>query len=326
MTVIVIVLIFASVFISIYSIFSMLFGGPKNIDRLNKYFNPDEIKDEVGKDEISNGKKDQARKILNDLGTRISEILLMKKRMKNTQEELIKAGLLLRAEELLGIQVLSSLSITLLIYSSTRTMATAIILGLLGWILPNFLVKLRKQQRYKLFNDQLGDAITLISNSLKAGYSFQQAIDSVATEMPPPISDEFKKLLKELRLGAETEKALNNILKRVESDDFELLITAVIIQREIGSNLSEILDNISNTIRERIKLKGEINTLTAQGKISGLIVSLLPIVLGVILYIINPEYIMTLFKSETGIMIVGASVISQLMGILFIKKIIKIEV
>ena len=144
--------------------------------------------------------------------------------------------------------------------------------------------------------------------------------------MPDPISLEFKKLLKELRLGASTERALENLVLRVESDDLELVINAVMIQREIGGNLSEILDNISETIRERVRLKGEIRTLTAQGRISGIVVSILPIAFGFILHLLNPEYMTPLFSNPNGIMILSISFISQIIGIILVNQIVKIEV
>jgi tight adherence protein B len=153
-----------------------------------------------------------------------------------------------------------------------------------------------------------------------------QAVDVASKELPPPISLEFKQLLKEVNLGVNAETALESLSGRVQSEDMRLVMLAVLIQRQIGGNLSEILDNISDTIRARIKLKGEISVLTAQGKISGLIICLLPIALGFALFVINPNYIIVLFTEPLGMMMLGASVIMQLIGIFFIRKIIRIEV
>ena len=143
---------------------------------------------------------------------------------------------------------------------------------------------------------------------------------------PPPISLEFQQILKEVNLGVNTEKALEDLSKRVQSQDLELIIMAVLIQRQIGGNLSEILDNISETIRSRIKIKGEIKILTAQGRISGIIISLLPVALGVVLYFINPSYISELFKNPLGWAMIALAIAMQGMGIFLIRRIIRIEV
>ncbi len=318
-------LIFITATVLLYLVFSLVFIKNKSIERLDKYLKP--IK------EIDNSEKDphkykefKFRKLLNGFGGTISETVLMKKYMKEVKVELIKSGLPLKGEEFLSIQMICFMLVSAFVYYPTKSISITLVLGSAGWFFPRIILDIRKRNRYKLFNEQLGDGITLISNSLKAGYSFIQAVDSVATEMPSPISDEFKKLIKELQLGSDTEKALNNLLQRVESDDLELVITAVIIQREIGGNLSEILDSISNTIRERIKLKGEIRTLTAQGRISGIVVGLLPIGLGIVMYFINPEYISTLFKNQYGLIMLGVSMVNQLIGTIIINKIVKIEV
>ncbi|MBO8126923.1 MAG: type II secretion system F family protein [Firmicutes bacterium] len=196
----------------------------------------------------------------------------------------------------------------------------------LGYLLPRLVVSRRIKRRQQLLASQIADTITLISNSLKAGYSFIQAMDMVSKEMPPPISTEFARAVKEISLGADLDATLTAMAKRSGSDDLDLVLTVVQIQRQVGGNLSEILDTIAHTIRERIKIKGEISTLTAQGRISGLIISLLPVGLGAFLYIVNPEYISLLFTTTTGLYMVGVGVVSQLIGIILIRKIVNIEV
>jgi len=326
MTSLLIILIFASSITLSYSVLSLIILKPKPIERVKKYINP-EIERESNQREKTKLKiTNTLRKALNDFGSKASENLFMKKYLKNIQDELIKAGLPLKAEELLSIQFINLVFFSSLTYYASKTISGSLIIGTLGWIIPGIFVKIRKTKRYKLFNEQLGDGIVLISNSLKAGYSFLQAIDSVATEMPPPISEEFKKVLRELRLGIDTQRALENLLERIELEDLELVITAVMIQREIGGNLSEILDNISDTIRERVKLQGEIRTLTAQGRISGIVISILPIALGLILYLMNPNYILTLFRDKYGLIIVGISIMNQIFGAFLINRIVKIDI
>jgi len=185
---------------------------------------------------------------------------------------------------------------------------------------------MKTAKRRKAFNSQLGDALILIANSLRTGYSFMQASDMVAQEMRPPISSEFARAVKEMNLGVTIEEALANLGKRINSEDLDLVLTAVLIQRQVGGNLSEVLDNIARTIRERVRIRGEIRTLTAQGRISGVIVSLLPIVLGLIIYLLNPEYVKLLFVHPFGKILLGVAGLGQVIGILVIRRIVDIEV
>jgi len=151
-------------------------------------------------------------------------------------------------------------------------------------------------------------------------------MDMVAREMSPPISEEFTSAMKEMSLGSPTETALAALSDRVGSEDLELVVTAVLIQRQIGGNLAEVLDNIAETIRERVKLRQEIKTLTAQGRMSGVIIGVLPAALGVFLYTVNPEYISVLFTHPTGKLMVGLAVFGELIGILAIRKVVAIEI
>jgi tight adherence protein B len=196
----------------------------------------------------------------------------------------------------------------------------------LGFFLPRFYVKYRQAKRLRDFNSQLGDAINLLANGLRSGYSFLQAMDAVAGEMPPPISEEFQRVVREIGLGLSNERAMNNMLRRIPSDDLDLMITAVNVQHEVGGNLAEILETISHTIRERIRIKGEIRVLTSQQMISGYVVSFLPIGLGLILYAMNPEYMGAMFQEPCGLAMIAVGVISMTIGFIAIRKIVNIEV
>ncbi len=318
------VFIFLSIAIVTYILLSLFLIKEKSTDRIKKYFEVEKAIDELHNNQSKI--KIHPRKFLNELGKKMSNVSSIKSYTQRLQNELIRAGIPLKGEEFLAIQVLIVFVVVLLFLNWSQSFVAIALVVLLGLIISRQIIKIKKMKRYKQFNNQLGDAIILISNSLKAGYSLIQAIDSVAREMPEPISKEFTKMLKEMKLGVSTEEALNNLLRRVESDDLELMIIAVLIQREIGGNLSEILDNISNTIRERVRIKGEVRTLTAQGRMSGIVVSLLPIVLGAVLYVINPDYMAGLFKSTIGIIIIVVAFVNQLIGIIVINKIVKIEV
>lgn len=144
--------------------------------------------------------------------------------------------------------------------------------------------------------------------------------------MTGPMAEEFAQLQKEVNFGTTTEKALENLVTRVTSDDLELVVTAVLIQRQVGGNLSEVLDNISTTIRERIRIKGEVKTVTAQGRMSGMIIAALPPALGFILFLINKSHVMVLFTDPIGLIILGFSVFMEIIGIYFISRIVSIEV
>jgi len=244
---------------------------------------------------------------------------------KKMEEELVKAGIPLRGEEFLVINIITFLGGAAL-GLFLRGVGAGVVFGTIGFIGPYLFMQRKKRQRLEKINAEIGDCLTVMTNSLRAGYSLQQTMDLVSNEMSGPLAMEFKKTIREINFGTPTEKALINLAAHVESEDVDLMITAVLIQRQIGGNLAEILDNISHTIRERIRIKGEIKTLTAQGRISGLIIGLMPPAVFAILLVINPTYIQVLFESKTGFFIMLGGVISELFGVLVIKKIVNIEV
>lgn len=242
------------------------------------------------------------------------------------EHKLIQAGLPMRGAEFMVICVVVALVVAGVFLILGGKIVLSLLGAILGFGMPFLILKLKIEQRKQAFIDQLGDTMVLIANALRTGYSFMQTVDMVAREMPKPISEEFARVLKEMNLGVTTEDALNNMAKRVNSDDLDLVITAVLIQRQVGGNLAVVLDSIANTIRERIKIKGHIQTLTAQGKISGIIVGLLPLVIGGVIYLINPEYIKVLFVHPMGKAMLIAGAVSQFIGIMIIKKIINIDI
>lgn len=242
------------------------------------------------------------------------------------EHRLMRAGLPLRSGEFVVLCLGAALPGALLMLLLGASLPLAAVGAALAGSLPWLLLRIRTQRRMKLFNRQLGDSLTLTANSLRTGYSFLQAMELVAREMQAPIADEFARTVKEMSLGATMETALENMAKRLDSDDLDLVLTAVLIQRQVGGNLSEVLDNIARTIRERVRIRGEIRTLTAQGRISGLIVSLLPLVMGGVIYLMNPEYIRPLFAQPAGRLMLGGAVVSQLIGIILIRRIVDIEI
>ena len=245
---------------------------------------------------------------------------------KKVEIQLMRAEIPMRGEEFLVIVFLAMFVAGFVGFAVLGGAGQALVLFFATGGITVFYITSRKAKRFKKINNQIGDSLTVMTNSLRAGYSFQQAMDLAAKEMDGPLSVEYKKTVREINLGTPIEEALTNLNSRVNSDDLELVVTAVLIQRQIGGNLAEIFDSISFTIRERIRIKGEIKTLTAQGRMSGYIIGLLPIVLFAVLMLINPAYMSELITNPTGRLIIGGGLVSEFIGILLIKKVISIDV
>src|SRR6202521_4912673 len=252
----------------------------------------------------------------------------LKKGKPSVTEQLQRADLRLRTSEFLMIQNGSTALFVLIAvvrFGFPGGLIQTIALGVFGYLLPSFYVRYRINQRLKAFNNQLGDTLTLLSNAIKAGYSFAQAIDTVAKNGVPPIADEFSRAVREMNLGGSPDEALQNITKRIASADFDLVATAYSIHRTVGGNLAEILDNIAYTIRERVRIKGEIATLTAQARASGTLITFLPIVLAVFMFFVTPTYFRPMFESIIGwgLLVFGAFMI--FIGNLIIRRVVAIE-
>jgi len=171
--------------------------------------------------------------------------------------------------------------------------------------------------------------LNLMVNGLRAGYSTMQAMEAVSKELPSPISDEFRRVVQEMQLGVSMERALDNLLRRIPSPDLDLLITAINVQREVGGNLAEILDTISFTIRERIRIKGEIRVLTTQTMYSGKMLAMMPVAVILALYFLNREYMMEFFKPDAGVcgfIALGLAAILIVSGYFVMQKLAQIEV
>lgn len=183
-----------------------------------------------------------------------------------------------------------------------------------------------KQRRLLRFESQLLDAIVLVANSLRAGHSFMQAIELVSRETPPPLSLEFGRVLRENLVGIPVEEALLNLTERVESKDLELVVTGMLIQRQVGGNLAEVLDSIAKTIEKRIKMRAKIRALTAQGRMSAWVVSLLPFALGFFVFGMHPEFGRIMLDESLGIAMLAVGGIMMLLGILLIRRVVNIDV
>lgn len=198
--------------------------------------------------------------------------------------------------------------------------------GVAGFFSPDLILKFLQQKRLEKFEQQLLEGLTNLSNSLKAGFSFQQALEQLVKDTEAPISQEFGLVLKENRLGVSLEQSLQNLTRRVESDDLELVVSSIVLTRELGGNLSVIFERLAYTIRERMKLRGKINALTSQGKMQGWVVGLMPVVLGILISFINPQMMNAFLNSLAGWILLGVIVVLEIVGALIIKKIVTIDI
>ncbi|MBU2598170.1 MAG: type II secretion system F family protein [Actinobacteria bacterium] len=236
-----------------------------------------------------------------------------------------RAGMKIRGSEFISIHIIVQIISSLVIYTFTNNLPLTVVAILLGAISPFIFIKFKASQRIKKFHEQLPDTLQLIGGSLKAGYSFNQALSMVQDETKPPISDEFKRVLSEIRMGSPEKDALDNMAKRINSEHFDWTVMAINVQREVGGNLAEVMDIIASTIRERDRVMNQIKTLTAEGRISAYILIALPIVVGMILSILNREYVSLLVTTKLGLIIIAIAFTLMVIGTVWIIKIVRVD-
>ncbi len=239
--------------------------------------------------------------------------------------QLESAGILLRAEEFIlawGAATVVPAGLVLMFGGSP---VTAFALAAGGAIIPPLSVSIARKRRLALFEKQLSDALGIIGNSLRAGFTFAQSMESISREMPDPIAKEFNKTIREMALGVPMEDAMTAMVRRMENEDLGMLISAVLIQRQVGGNLADIIDNISITIRDRLKIKGEVKVMSASGRISGMVIGLLPVFLIVVLMILNPSYIMTFVSTPLGLGMLAVAGFMEFIGFFIVQKIVNIK-
>lgn len=275
--------------------------------------------------ELSDAEIQEEARRLSQLAENLDEVIKRRSFGVRIADQLAQASVKLTVTEYLILNVLSVILLGGLAYLIFRNFL--FLSGLIiGFFLPRMIVRNMRSRRVRKFDDQLGDAINLIVNSLRAGYSVPIAMETVANDMPPPISEEFRRVVIETGLGISLEAALGNMLRRVHSPDLDLLITAINVQNEVGGTLADILDTISFTIRERVRVQGEIKTLTAQGEITGYVLGGLPFALTVILYLLNREYMTRMFTTPCGWIMTGVAVTIVTIGFIVMRKVVKIDI
>jgi tight adherence protein B len=220
---------------------------------------------------------------------------------ENIARELARADIKLKSGEYIAMMLIFGILIGFVAWFITgKTLLVGLAGFAFGLFVPRFYVRNQTARRLIKFNEQLADMLNLMVNGLRAGYSTMQAMEAVSKELPSPICDEFRRVVQEMQLGVAMQQSLDNLLRRIPSEDLDLVVTAINVQREVGGNLAEILDTISYTIRERVRIKGEIRVLTTQVMYSGRFLSMMPLFVMAILYLLNRSYMMEFFSPENN--------------------------
>jgi len=275
--------------LSIIAIVALLIGAQRAMvpdtsaidERLRRYG--------VRRLEISETQAQQA--VSEMMSTHIERAIAGRGFAKAMQLELGRANLKLTVAEFLVLQLAMTLSFAALAFIISGFAPAGVIFGIVGYFLPRMWVKRRQSGRLNRFNDQLADTISLLANSMRSGLSLVQAMDMVSKEGAPPMSEEFSRVTREIGLGNSPTDSLTRLVDRIKSEDLDLLVTAIVVQHEVGGNLAKILDTIAGTIRERVKIKGEIRTITAQQRMAGFMLAGLPLAIAGILTLVAPSYI-----------------------------------
>jgi tight adherence protein B len=255
----------------------------------------------------------------------LNRILSQRSFSASIATELARANVALTVSEYVLITLASGLALFSLAFILLRQVLFAFAAALVGLLLPRVYVQRRQAQRLLAFQEQLPDILTMLVGSLRSGYGITIAMDMVAKQMPPPACDEFNRVVREIGLGASTTQALANLVRRVRSDDLDLVVTAIAIQYDVGGNLATILETISGTVRERVRLKGLLRALTAQQGLQRTILTLLPVVLAVIIYILNPTYIKALFSPGPWLLIPAFAAVLVVLGYVVMGKLSQVE-
>lgn len=266
------------------------------------------------------------------LRSRLHEIFAEKAKRSGTSGRsrldlmMVRAGLPLLGSEFLAISAGLSLLVFVIFALVTFNPVTGLLAVLLFLAADFVFLQRRIAKRLNNFQRQLADCLSLVANSLRAGFSFLQTMEIIAHEMEPPMSTEFARVMRDTSLGKSLDEALHDMDERVGSADFSLVVTAVLIQQQVGGNLATILDTIRETISERVRLRREIMTLTAQGRAAGMILACIPIVLGLFFYITAPEFIQPLLTTSIGHIAIGVAIVMEIIGFVAISKIVNIKI
>jgi tight adherence protein B len=320
---IMLLLCFIGSFMLVFGILYYFILNDKRVEKRLKYYLDINKKYKKGK------KKDNKEKIKLVNLKSIYQLLRSSQTDKSNdkiEQVLRSSGLQMSVEEYIVLVIISTVFFGLAMGLIFRFPLLAIPGSIIGYMIPKIWVNNKRKRRVKAFNDALPDMIMTIVGSLKAGYSFVQAMKTVAEESESPVKDEVTVFLKEMNYGITMEDALNNLKSRMPSNDLDLVIQAILIQRQVGGNLSMILEVIVKTIRERNEIDRHVRSLTAQGKLSGKVVGLLPVFIFIVISLINPGYMEPFTSNILGKILLVVGVIMEIVGFTIMNKLAKIEV
>ncbi|MBI5949808.1 MAG: type II secretion system F family protein [Chloroflexi bacterium] len=241
-------------------------------------------------------------------------------------QDLERAGLTLNVREYFVLRLVIGLVAAALGMSLLPVPQLGLVAAPLGYLLVGVWVRRRIASRRRKLESQLVEMLQMLSSGLRAGFGLQQSLDAAAEQLPAPLTVELRRTMRDMGMGASIEQALTALNERIGSPDFDIVITAMLIQRAVGGNLAEILENVAHTMRERERIKGEIRTLTSQQRMTGYVIGGIPVGLTVVFFLISPEFISLLFTDKLGHMMVAGAVVLETMGFLVIRKIVNIEV
>lgn len=304
-----------------FYIVAKIFSKKKRLNSRIKDFIP-ESRNLVSEEENEEKKNKRQHSFLASFSKVFSGVKFNQK----TERTLQQAGSELKPEEFLLIRFICSFGVGFALFITDVPFVLCLLASIPGFMVPNIYMKNKRQKRLKLLTYQLVETLGTMSNSLRAGFSFLQTMQLIGKEMPDPIGPEFDRAVKEMGIGVPMEEAFESLLQRLPNKELEVVIQAILAQRKSGGNLADLLDTMEETVRGRIRILDEVKTLTAQGKLSSIIITSLPVLLGVYFNFISPEYLAPMFNEPLGIALLSVGVISLIIGWLLIQKIVKIEV
>lgn len=316
----ILVLVFVTMMLNLYLIFSFLLRRRMQMSQRLDLIGTN------GEDQADEFELDRSTLLGKDLKAGKYKSDFLNQMFAKQRRLLAQADVLMKPEEFFLMRLATATIIFLLVVLISRILFMALVGGIIGYIIPGVFLNSKIEKRAAIINKQLPEALDLIASGLRAGLSFAQAMNMMAKDMEQPIRGEFDKVLRDNTLGKSMEVALQAMVDRTKDEDIDLFVTAMIVQRQVGGNLTEILEIISNTLRERVRIKGDIKTMTAQSRMSAIVIGLLPPGIAVVLSVMNPEYIRPLFSTTAGLILIGLASLMTISGALIMMRMSKVEV
>lgn len=312
--------VFFTVLSAVYSIYLFFFEHRHSVKERLSQTRQDDVLASSEEDQV------EKRNKLSGWFNKFNKDIEKSKYYLNVQSKLLQAYIKMKPLEFVKISLAAGLITGILLYLISGNLLFLFIGFFVGYKVPEVILEIVRKKRVRRLNSQLPQALGLLANGLRAGYSFPQAMAVITKEMEAPIADEFGKILRENAYGKPMEEALVNFSKRTDDEDLDMFITTLLIQMNVGGDLAEILDTISETIRERVKLRGEIRTLTAQNRMSAWVVGLMPFALALLTYKTSPDQAFAFITNPIGMIMAIAAAVLMVIGVFALIKIVNIKV